>query len=125
VQSVQWAPCQLDQISSITNAAICYTTEAFKYAQASSLIALLIFQWISLVVCKTRRMSTIYSEFNLHMLLAVLLETAVILIVCYVPGINYIFDGRPVNLSLFGMPALVITILFFAWEELRKALIRN
>ena len=68
-------------------------------------------------------MSVIYSVPNCHMFGGLVVETLLIIILLYIPGINRIFGGRPLPFFLLGIPGLGFSMLLLFWEESRKKLI--
>ena len=74
---------------------MCYSTEALKYAQSSYFVAVVMVQWSNIFACKCRKSSLIYSVYNKHMMWGILLETLIALGLCYTPGVQLIFGGRP------------------------------
>lgn len=53
----------------------------------------------------------------------VLSETLVFIFLLYVPGVNKVFGGRPLNFFVLGIPGLGFSMLLLCWEETRKFLI--
>lgn len=53
----------------------------------------------------------------------VLSETLVFIFLLYVPGVNKVFGGRPLNFFMLGIPGLGFSMLLLCWEETRKFLI--
>ena len=65
----------------------------------------------------------IYSEVNKHMFYGILTETALFVFLLYVPGVNAVFGGRPLNFFLLGIPGLGFSMMLLCWEETRKLFI--
>ena len=61
-------------------------------------------------------MSFIYSAPNKHMFGGIFVETVLVIILLYVPGINQVFGGRPLPFFLLGIPGLGFSILLLLWE---------
>ena len=55
----------------------------------------------------------------------VLVETALFIFLLYVPGVNSVFGGRPLNFFILGIPGLGFSMFLLLWEEARKALINQ
>jgi hypothetical protein len=43
-------------------------------------------------------------------------ETLVFIVLLYVPGINGVFGGRPLDFFLLGIPGLLSSMLLLCWE---------
>jgi sodium/potassium-transporting ATPase subunit alpha len=69
------------------------------------------------------QISLIYSAFNKHTFGGVLAETILFIFLLYVPGVNNVFGGRPLNFFILGVPGLGFSMFLLLWEESRKALI--
>jgi len=41
----------------------------------------------------------------------------------YVPGVNSVFGGRPLQFFILGIPGLAFSMTLLIWEEIRKFLI--
>lgn len=72
-------------------------------------------QWSNIISCKSRKASFVYSEFNKVMLAGILTETSIFLFLLYVPGVNTVFGGRPLNFFLMGTPGLCFSVLLLLW----------
>jgi sodium/potassium-transporting ATPase subunit alpha len=55
----------------------------------------------------------------------VLVETILFIVLLYVPGVNYVFGGRPLNFFVLGLPGLGFSMFLLIWEESRKFLINQ
>lgn len=66
---------------------VCYSTEALKYAQTAYFIAIVVVQWSNILSCKCKKMPFIYSPFNSVMMYGIALETAICIILAYIPGV--------------------------------------
>jgi sodium/potassium-transporting ATPase subunit alpha len=55
----------------------------------------------------------------------VLMETILFIFLLYVPGVNSVFGGRPLNFFILGVPGLGFSMFLLLWEESRKALINQ
>ena len=65
----------------------------------------------------------LYSGVNKHMFFGILTETVLFVFLLYVPGVNGVFGGRPLNFFLLGIPGLGFSMMLLCWEETRKFLI--
>lgn len=59
------------------------------------------------------------------MIMGIIVETAFLIFLLYMPTINQVFGGRPLNIWLLGIPGLGFSMLLLSWEEGRKFLINN
>lgn len=57
------------------------------------------------------------------MFLGILIETVLFIFLLYVPGVNKVFGGRPLDFWLLGIPGLGFSMMLLLWEETRKFLI--
>ncbi len=57
------------------------------------------------------------------MFFGVLTETIVFIFLLYVPKVNEVFGGRPLNFFILGLPGLGFSMFLLLWEESRKFLI--
>lgn len=57
------------------------------------------------------------------MFFGVLTETILFIFLLYVPGVNSVFGGRPLDFFILGLPGLGFSMLLLLWEESRKFLI--
>ena len=116
-QAVQWpanGTCYWDTISTISNAPVCFTTEALFYAQSGYFSTVVLVQWSNIFACKSRKASLIYSSPNRHMFYGVLTETLLMVLLLYCPGVNGVFGGRQLNFFLL-CPGLLFSALLLCW----------
>lgn len=66
---------------------VCYSTEALKYSQTAYFIAIVVVQWSNILSCKCKKMPFIYSPFNSVMMYGIALETAICILLAYIPGV--------------------------------------
>lgn len=59
------------------------------------------------------------------MFLGILSETILLIFLLYTPNVNQIFGGRPLEISLLGVPGMCFAMLLLLWEEGRKFLMIN
>lgn len=57
------------------------------------------------------------------MFLGIAVETVLFIFLLYVPGVNSVFGGRPLNFFILGLPGLGFSMFLLIWEESRKYLI--
>ena len=53
----------------------------------------------------------------------ILVETVLFVFLLYVPGVNEVFGGRPLDFFLLGLPGMGFSMTLLLWEESRKFLI--
>ena len=82
-------------------------------------------QWADLIISKTRVVSIFTQKMNNWMLnIALLVETALAVVIIYVPVIPQYIGIYPLYPS-WWIPALPFSILIFSLDELRRCAIRN
>ena len=59
------------------------------------------------------------------MFYGILTETILFIFLLYVPGVNSVFGGRPLNFFILGIPGLGFSMMLLIWEECRKFLINR
>lgn len=59
------------------------------------------------------------------MFYGVLSETILFIFLLYVPGVNAVFGGRPLDFFILGLPGLGFSMFLLIWEEARKMLINQ
>ncbi|CAG9330059.1 unnamed protein product [Blepharisma stoltei] len=121
-----WSDCKYPGWTSpISNHEICYTTEAFKYAQCGYFVGVVCCQYANIMIVRTREKSIIDRGFtNWFVNFALCFETLFTLIICYVPGLNSALGGRPLLTLHYGFPAVPAFILLVCYDECRKFLMR-
>ena len=72
-------------------------------------------QWSNVFACKSRKTSLIYSGVNFHMFGGVLVETCLFIFLLYVPGVNGVFGGRPLDFFILGLPGLGFSMTLLCW----------
>jgi sodium/potassium-transporting ATPase subunit alpha len=50
------------------------------------------------------------------MFLGVLVETVLFIFLLYVPGVNGVFGGRPLQFFILGIPGLAFSMTLLLWE---------
>ena len=121
-----WVDCKYDHESDISDFKVCYSTEALKFAQTAYFVSIVIVQWADILICKTRKLSLRQQGMkNLMLDFGLFSETALAVLLCYVPPLNIGLGTRPLRLLHFGFPALPFFIIIFFYDEIRKFLIRR
>lgn len=116
----------MDSWSSVSDAHVRYTSEALKYAQTASWMAIVVCQWINLVICKTRSLSIAQQGFsNMPALYGLIFETALAVLIVYVPFLNEPLGTRRLNIKHFGIVVFPFFALIFAYDEIRKYLMHK
>jgi len=111
----------LDTISSISGKPVRYTSEALKYAQTSAFLAIIVCQWATRIVCRTRRANIWNQPFTkLSLLYGLLFETAVGVACTYVPFLNIAFRTRPVTPRHLFVNAFPFFFILIIYDELRR-----
>ena len=130
-----WTKCRWDpndesipkfwRISDVTQKQICYTVEANKYAQGAFLISIICFQFVNLIICKTRFLSLSQSGFtNGAANFAMFTEVALIIVISYVRPFVIALGSRAVASPHFMVPSFCYFFIFFLWDEARKVFVR-
>jgi sodium/potassium-transporting ATPase subunit alpha len=93
----------------------CYT--AYFYA-------IVVAQWFNILACKTRRNSVLeQGMYNNHLHVAVVVETAIVIVLSFCPGLDYAFNMCSVHWSWFVAP-LPFAMLILVYSEFRKLFCR-
>ena len=74
----------------------------FRCCCFSSMVKCICMQMYHILYTLERKMSMIYSPINVMMFYGILLETAIFIIIVYVPGLNNAFGARPVDILNLG-----------------------
>ena len=99
--------------------------EALHHAQSASFIAIIIVQWADLVICKTRWLSIRTQGMkNATMNFALLWETCLGALLCYIPQIGVALGTRPLRFTHW-MTGVPFSIFIFLYDETRKYLMRR
>ena len=102
----------------------CFKIEAIYFAQSAYFVGVVIGQWTNVFACKQRKMSLLYSPFNMVSIYGILSETILVIIFTYIPGIGPAVGGRILPIY-FVFACLPFSMLLMFWEETRKLLIRQ
>jgi sodium/potassium-transporting ATPase subunit alpha len=124
--SLNYAACQLRQISPISMRPICYSTEALKYAQTGFFFAIVITQFFNNLACKTRFISLKdHGLSNMFTYFGWATEFLLCIILSYCVPIMHVLGTRDLVLRHFFIPAIPMGFLMLIWDESRKYLARN
>lgn len=99
-------------------------TEALNAAQTAFFVGLTFMQFFNVVVGRTRRMSIFKQGFNPYMVIAILVDLALILFICLVPAVNGVFGTNPIPWYCWLIP-IPCGLLYLAADEFRKYHIRR
>ncbi|XP_065321964.1 sodium/potassium-transporting ATPase subunit alpha-2-like [Gordionus sp. m RMFG-2023] len=88
-------------------------------------VSIVVVQWADLIICKTRK-NSIFKQGMTNWVLnfALVFETAIAVALCYIPGMNRGLRMYPIKF-LWWLPATPFAILIFAYDEIRKYIIRH
>ena len=106
-----------------------WTYEDRKYleysAQAGFFASIVLMQWVNLIACRSRTASIFQRGMTNGLLnFALIFETMLAILLIYVPGLN---NGLQLEYlyPLSWLPPLPFILLQFAYDEIRKAIIRK
>ena len=130
-----WNKCKWDpndesipsfwRISDVTGKQICYTVEANKYGQGAFLISIVCFQFVNLIICKTRSLSLSQQGFtNGAANFGLFTEVVLIIVISYVRPFEIGLGTRAVASPHFMVPTFSYYLLYFLWDEVRKIYVR-
>ena len=123
---IDFAKCNVFQISPISGRPVCFTTEALKYGQTSFFFSIVITQFSNNLSCKTRKLSLSYQGLsNTFMMLGWAIEFLLTFMLAYCRPINHVFNTRDVTFFHYGIFSMFFSILMLCYDETRKYLIRN
>lgn len=123
---IDFAKCNVFQISPISGRPVCFTTEALKYGQTSFFFSIVITQFSNNLSCKTRKLSLSYQGLgNTFMMLGWAVEFALTFMLAYCRPINHVFNTRDVTFFHYGIFSFFFSILMLCYDETRKLLIRK
>ena len=126
VSNIDWNPCQIYQISPISNRPVCYSTEALKYAQTAFFFGIVCGQLYNSLALKTNKASVMYQGLkNVPLILGWVTEFSLCLFLAYIRPINQVFGTRDVTFQHFIIPGALSAFTLLFWEECRKWLIRH
>ena len=101
-------------------------TDILFHAQTAYFVSIVIVQWADLIICKTRKLSIFEHGIlsNKFLLFGLFFETALAILLCYVPFINIVLNTRPIKF-LHWLPALPFAVAIIIYDEIRKLTIRK
>jgi len=104
---------------------ICWTVEALYYAQCGYLVSIVCVQWSDLLICKTRNLSiSQQGMINGNANFALVFETVLCAVLCYVPFINLVLGTRFIAFPHFAVPSISFFMIIIFYDETRKAFLR-
>lgn len=122
----EFAECRYWDKSWVSDRAICYTTEALRYAQCAYFVSIVIVQWSDLMICKTRNLSLFtHGMRNNFANFGLFFETALACILCYVPFLQLPLGTRPLRFFHFMVPSVPFFCAIIIYDEIRKLLLRK
>ena len=104
---------------------VCYSLEAVRHAQSAYLVNTVLIQ-VSNNLCFRTIYASLFTHIlnNHHLNVAYFIEIFIMLILVYIPGLNYGFALRPLIIEHWT-PCLGPFIILFIYSEFTKYLIRN
>ena len=131
----QWSECRwmpdadvphFYKYSHISSNQICWTMEALYYAQCGYLVSIVCVQWSDLLICKTRNLSiSQQGMINWNANFALVFETSLVAVLCYVPIINLILGTRFIAFPHFAVPSISFFMVIIFYDEVRKVWLRK
>lgn len=102
-----------------------YRINALRQAQTAVFVAIVLCQWGTLLMTKTRKLSLFQQGMkNWVSNIGILTETLLAVVLCYVPFIRKIFSTKPLAFNHWLTP-LPFTAFMVVYDEVRKYLIRQ
>eukprot|EP00760_Papus_ankaliazontas_P032430 PhM_4_TR5799/c0_g1_i1/m.26956/K01539/ATP1A; sodium/potassium-transporting ATPase subunit alpha len=94
-------------------------------AQSSTFISVVALQWVTILCCKTR-INSFFTNYisNNALIFGIIFETIVACVLVYMPGVNNLFNIEPIPFK-YWLCAVPYTILIFAYDEIRKKMMRD
>lgn len=101
-----------------------FQDNALMYAQSAYFVSIVVVQWSDLLIAKTRKLSIFEQGMkNGFMNFGLVFETVLALLFSYAAPLNTVFGTRPIH-SLHWFTGVPWSILIFAYDEVRKMIIR-
>jgi sodium/potassium-transporting ATPase subunit alpha len=98
---------------------------ALRRGQSSFLLSIVLTQWIDLLICKTRKRSLFQQGMrNIVLWAGLVVETALVCLLIYVPFFHTIFSTADVS-GMYWLLPLPFMVWILVYDELRKWLIRR
>ena len=105
---------------------VCWTIEALYYAQCGYLVSIVCVQWSDLLICKTRNLSiSQQGMINMNANFALVFETVLVAVLCYVPFINLVLGTRSIALPHFAVPSVSFFMVIIFYDDTRKVWLRR
>ncbi|KAM3146830.1 hypothetical protein pb186bvf_000984 [Paramecium bursaria] len=124
--SIPWGECKINEISTLYNKPICYTTEATTHAQSSYYYGVVILQVANYFSLKTHKTSIIFSGYqNPMMFFGFFTQAAIVICLIYIVPVNLALQYRLVKFEHFGFAAVPFGVMMILYSEFRKYMIRN
>jgi sodium/potassium-transporting ATPase subunit alpha len=99
--------------------------EALHHAQCAYFVSIVVVQYSDLLCTKTRWLSLYHQGLrNSAMNFALLFETLLAALLCYLPGVTDALGTRPLRLVHWA-PGVPFAILIVAYDEIRKLIMRR
>ena len=88
-------------------------------------VSIVVVQWADLLICKTRKNSLFQQGLRNYMLnFGLFFETALAAFLSYTPGMDKFLRMYPLKFN-WWIPAIPFSALIFAYDEIRKYLLRR
>ena len=93
--------------------------------QSAYFIAIVLCQWVNVLICKTRRLSLFQHGIdNWPLNFAMIFEAVLAIVLIYCPGTDVGLNMQRLRIT-WWLPAIPFALLMFVYEEFRKLIIRN
>ena len=90
------------------------------------MVAILVVQWANLLISRTRIMGvSIIGMDNIPCIIAGVVETLIIVCLCYIPFLNSALGTRMIAFPHFALPAFSFFMIIIIYEETRKVFVRR
>ena len=90
------------------------------------MISVVASQWINLIICKTRTLSISQQQLgNTQANIALFFETALIILISYIPALELGLGTRGVACPHFAVPCFSFYAILFFYDEVRKIYLRK
>jgi len=122
---IDWDPCNVKQMSPISNLPMCFSTEAGKAAQVGVWVSMALHQISIILIVKTRKASLIYSGLrNFTLNFGFMWIICVTIVITYAHGVNVGLNTRPLTFLHYAFPSVPFVIFISLFDEARKFLMR-
>jgi hypothetical protein len=100
-------------------------SKALAKSNTAYFISIIVVQWADLMICKTRSRSLFEQGMtNVFMNWSLFFETVLGAFLCYIPLAHTVVKTEPLSF-LWWTPAIPFSITIYAYDELRKGIIRK